>query len=263
MGAFSLIKQYVSYFFKAKGLHSLHSPFVFDLAKNVLDDRQEYPEYELLLKQRKRLLSNRNLIETVDFGTKAGSKEFTTYRERVQKLTKQRSHTVRCNQLLFRLSRFYKPQYILELGTATGLGTAALALGNNSAKVITVEGCASIASVASGSFERLHIKNTEIIIGNFNTVLAKVIDRIPKLDMVFFDGNHQKIPTLDYFHHCLTKAHDESVFIFDDIHWSKEMNEAWKQIQQHEAVTVTIDLFQFGLVFFNKGLSKQDFILKK
>jgi len=263
MGAFSLIKQYISYFFKAKGLHSLHSPFVFDLAKNVLNDHHKYPEYELLLKQRKRLMSNRNLIETVDFGTGAGSKEFATYRERVQKLTKQRSHSISCNQLLFRLSRFYKPQFILEFGTATGLGTAALAIGNPDAKVITLEGCASIAYIASGSFERLDITNTEIVIGNFNSVLSDVIGRFPKLDMVFFDGNHQKIPTLDYFYHCLTKAHDDSVFIFDDIHWSDEMNEAWSEIQQHEAVTVTIDLFQFGLVFFNKGLSKQHFVLKK
>ncbi|MCK9451921.1 MAG: class I SAM-dependent methyltransferase [Bacteroidales bacterium] len=263
MGAFSLIKQYISYFFKAKGLHSLHSPFVFDLAKNVLNDHQKYPEYELLLKQRKRLLNNRNLIETVDFGTKAGNKEFATYRERVQKLTKQRSHSVRCNQLLFRISRFYRPQFVLEFGTATGLGTAALAIGNPDAKVITLEGCASIAHIASGSFERLDITNIEIVIGNFNTVLSDVINRFPKLDMVFFDGNHQKIPTLNYFHHCLTKSHDESVFVFDDIHWSDDMNEAWNEIQQHEAVTVTIDLFQFGLVFFNKGLSKQHFVLKK
>ncbi|MBZ0241875.1 MAG: class I SAM-dependent methyltransferase [Bacteroidales bacterium] len=262
MGAFYLMNQYISYLFKAKGLHGLHSPFVFELAKNVLDDRQKYPEYELLLKQRKHLLSNRNLIETVDFGAKAGSKEFTTYRERVKNLVKQRSHSVRGNQLLFRLSKYFKPQFVLEFGTAAGMGAAAIALGNPDAKLITLEGCASIASVASGSFERLKITNAEIIIGNFNTVLAEVIDRIPKLDMVFFDGNHQKIPTLDYFHHCLTKAHEDSVFIFDDIHWSEGMNEAWKEIQQHEDVRVTIDLFQFGLVFFNKGLSKQHFTLK-
>lgn len=263
MSSASLIKQYISYYLKAKGLHGLHSPFVFDLAKNVLNDHHKYPEYELLLKQRKRLMSNRNLIETVDFGSKAGNKAFTTYRERVQKLTKQRSHSVHCNQLLFRLSRYFKPQFVLEFGTATGIGTAALALGNPDAKVITLEGCASIASIASSGFEALDITNTEIVIGNFNTVLADVIDRFPKLDMVFFDGNHQKIPTLDYFHHCLTKAHNDSVFIFDDIHWSDEMNDAWYEIKQHKDVTVSIDLFHFGLVFFNKSLSKQHFILKK
>lgn len=263
MGAINRFKQYVSYRLKAKGLNALHSPFVYDLAKNVLYDHQKYPEYELLLKQRKRLLSNRNLIETVDFGARAGNKEFTTYRERVQNLMKQRSHSVGCNHLLFRLSKHFKPEFILEFGTAVGMGTAALAMGNPSAKVITIEGCASIAAIASGSFERLDITNTEIVIGNFNSVLCDVIARFPKLDMVFFDGNHQKIPTLDYFHHCLTKAHDDSIFIFDDIHWSAEMDEAWKEIQQHESVTVSIDLFQFGLVFFNKSLSKQHFVVRK
>jgi predicted O-methyltransferase YrrM len=88
------------------------------------------------------------------------------------------------------------------------------------------------------------------------------LNSLPKLDLVFFDGNHQKVPTLDYFHHCLTKAHENSIFIFDDIHWSSEMDEAWQQIQGHEQVSLTIDLFQFGLVFFRKGIAKQHFTLR-
>ncbi|MDA3941998.1 MAG: class I SAM-dependent methyltransferase [Bacteroidetes bacterium] len=259
----SLSINYLAYLFRAKGLHSLHAPFAYELAKSVLYDHHNYPEYAECHRQRKRLLNNRNIIETVDFGTRAGNKPFVTYRERVKNLVKQRSHSERCNRLLFRFSRYFKPDYVLELGTAAGLSAAALALGNAKAKVYTLEGCASIASIANGTFERLGITNTELVIGNFNNVLPEVIAKVPKLDLVFFDGNHQKIPTLDYFHHCLAKAHDESIFIFDDIHWSKDMEEAWKIIQQHKSVTLSIDLFQFGIVFFRKGLSKQHFTLRK
>jgi hypothetical protein len=241
MSFVNITTHFLSYFFKAQGPHKLHSPFVFQLTTDVLRDNQTYPEYEKLHRQRKRLLSNRNVIETVDFGASAGSKDFITYRARVQKLVKRRSHAERYNRLLF---------------------TASLAMGNPEAKVTTLEGCASMASVADGSFERLKITNINIVIGNFNQTLSEVLNSLPKLDLVFFDGNHQKVPTLDYFHHCLTKAHENSIFIFDDIHWSSEMDEAWQQIQGHEQVSLTIDLFQFGLVFFRKGIAKQHFTLR-
>ncbi len=262
MNSLNSIVQRLSYFFRAKGTHNLHSPVVFQLATEVLRDSKSYPEYDLLHRQRKRLLSNRNLIETVDFGASAGSKDFITYRARVQKLVKRRSHAERYNRLLFRLARHFKPEFVLEFGTAAGLSAASLAMGNPEAKVITLEGCASMASVADGSFERLKTTNVSTVIGNFNQTLPEVLNSLPKLDLVFFDGNHQKVPTLDYFHHCLTKVHENSIFIFDDIHWSTDMNEAWQQIQQHEEVSLTIDLFQFGLVFFRKGIAKQHFTLR-
>ncbi|HOI33248.1 MAG: class I SAM-dependent methyltransferase [Bacteroidales bacterium] len=254
--------EFIAYLFRAKGLHGLHSPFVYQLASEVLHDKNQYPEYVTLHQQRKRLLSNRNVIETVDFGASAGSKMFITYRARVQQLVKRRSHAEQFNQLLFRLSHHFKPEYTLEFGTAAGLGSAALALGNPESKVTTLEGCASMAQVAANSFERLKVKNVNIVIGNFNQTLPEVLNELPRLDLVFFDGNHQQIPTLDYFHHCLTKAHDDSIFIFDDIHWSAEMDEAWKKIQNSDQVSLTIDLFQFGLVFFRKGIAKQHFTIK-
>jgi len=76
--------------------------------------------------------------------------------------------------------------------------------------------------------------------------------------LLFVDGNHRKEATLEYFNFFLSKAVNNSIFIFDDIHWSEGMEEAWKEIQSHEAVTLTIDLFFIGLVFFSK-----DFIVKQ
>jgi len=93
-------------------------------------------------------------------------------------------------------------------------------------------------------------------------ILSAVITPPDVIDLVYFDGNHQKEPTLNYFHTCLQKAHKNSLFIFDDIHWSDGMEEAWEQIKKHDRVHLTIDLFQFGIVFFEKEMPKQHFILK-
>ena len=109
----------------------------------------------------------------------------------------------------------------------------------------------------------LGIKNVTIIEGDFDDTLPSFLKTQNALGLVFFDGNHRKDATLKYFHQCLEKANDESIFIFDDIHWSKEMEEAWEHIKQSSQVTLTIDLFFIGLVFFRKNFkAKQDFILR-
>lgn len=90
----------------------------------------------------------------------------------------------------------------------------------------------------------------------------RVLAGISKTDFVFFDGNHQYEPTLKYFNMCLDKVHSKSVFVFDDINWSEGMQRAWNEIKNHPKVTVTIDLFMMGLVFFDPDLSKQDFVLR-
>jgi predicted O-methyltransferase YrrM len=79
---------------------------------------------------------------------------------------------------------------------------------------------------------------------------------------VFVDGNHQKEATLRYFKLCLPKVHENSLLIFDDIYWSRGMKEAWNEIKAHPEVTVTVDLFWIGLVYFRKGQVKEDFVIK-
>ena len=84
-----------------------------------------------------------------------------------------------------------------------------------------------------------------------------------KINLAFIDGNHRKEPTLHYFSELLKKSTNDSIFIFDDIHWSSEMEEAWNLIQQHDSVTLTVDLFFIGLVFFSTDFKvKQHFTIR-
>lgn len=86
--------------------------------------------------------------------------------------------------------------------------------------------------------------------------------RTTHYDLVFFDGNHQKQPTLEYFHKLLPTAKNNSIFIFDDIHWSPQMEEAWEEIKNHPEVSVSIDTFYWGLIFFRKEQAKQHFVIR-
>jgi predicted O-methyltransferase YrrM len=164
-------------------------------------------------------------------------------------------------QLLYRLAADWKPRNIIELGTCLGTTTLYLQKAAPDAKVYTLEGCPETAKIAVETFGKGEIA-AKPIVGNFDDTLAGVIDGLPELDLVFVDGNHQKDATLKYFEWCLPKVHENTLLIFDDIYWSEGMKEAWEEIKNHPQVSVTVDLFWIGLVFFRPGQVKEDFLIR-
>ena len=107
------------------------------------------------------------------------------------------------------------------------------------------------------------INNVQMIRGNFDKTLEPLLKGIEKLDFVFVDGNHRYQPTINYFHLLKPKMQEQSILIFDDIHWSKEMEAAWDEIKKDPSISLTIDLFFIGIVFFRKEqLVKQDFSIQ-
>ena len=132
----------------------------------------------------------------------------------------------------------------------------------NGVKNKTIEGAEPLIQKADLNFKTLQRKNIRLIEGEFDKSLPEVLSAVQSVDLVFFDGNHSFDATWKYFSQCLERSHDNSIFIFDDIHWSDEMEQVWDKIKQSKNVRVTIDLFRMGIVFFRKELSKQDFVIK-
>ena len=60
----------------------------------------------------------------------------------------------------------------------------------------------------------------------------------------------------------LAQAKPDTLLIVLGIYDSIELKNKWKLIQAHSAVTVTIDLFYVGLVYFRKGQAKEDFKIR-
>ena len=181
---------------------------------------------------------------------------------RIKDIAKYSAINKKFGEMMFRLVDYFKPQTILELGTSLGIGTSYLAMPNSKSQVYTIEACPETAKKASKNFKELKVENIKQIICNIDEKLPDVLSSINKLDFVYFDGNHQKDATLKYYKQCLQKSHNDTFFYFDDIHWSKGMEKAWKEIKANSEVTLTIDLFFSGIVFFRKELSKQDFVVR-
>ncbi len=252
-------KQYTKYLSKAKNRHGIHSPFVYQLLDEVIYDRTRFPEYQAIQTVRKVLLNRSDEIEITDLG--AGSTVNSSKRRKVADIAKNSAKGGKWGELLFRLARHFQPETMIELGTSLGIGSLYQSLGHPSGKLTTFEGCPNTAAVAREVFAKTNADPT-IIKGNFDDTLQPFLASIEKLDWAFIDGNHQKEPTIRYFHQCMEKCHHDSVLLFDDIYWSKGMAEAWENIKAHERVTVTLDLFQIGIVFLREGQAKQHFTIR-
>lgn len=257
-----LLKGYVSYWFKAKTRFKIHSPFVFDLVEAVLRDKKRYAGYDIIDRYKRKLSYSKLEIETVDYGKMATTGEPATYTVKLGKLVKLRSQRKKQARLLYRLTQKFQPETILEMGTAAGFSASYLKFPVPESKMISLDGCPNLATVAQKTFEELKVQNIEVRTGNFEQTLPEILKEIKTLDFVFFDGNHKKEATLHYFSQCMERITEKSVFVFDDIHWSPGMAEAWDTIKNDSRVTLSIDLFWLGLVFFRQGSPKQDFIIR-
>ncbi len=252
-----LAVDYLKHRFTSKTRHGVHSPFAYQLVDKVIYDFHAKPDYSKIEELRAELLQDERIITITDLG--AGSHLNNNKQKQVRTLAKNALKPARLGQLIHRLAANANPDNIIELGTCLGITTAYLATAAPNAQVISIEGCPETAAIAEENLSKLGIKNTGLLVGNFDQILPGVIDMLPKLDFVFVDGNHRKQATLDYFKWCLPKLGDNSIMIFDDIYWSRGMKEAWEEIKAHPQVTVTIDLFWIGLVFVRKGQAREDF----
>ena len=257
-----LTKKYLRYYFTAsnsKG-YGIHSPFVFDFVKNVMNDKKRYLCYQAVELLRDRLLHDNSLIAVQDMG--AGSVISTGRQRKVSAIARHAVKPKKFGQLLFRIIRHYQPRNIIELGTSLGITTSYLALANPSSAVITLEGASTVADIAKQQFKKLSLNNIHLREGDFNSTLLQSLSGLETIDFAFIDGNHRKQPALQYFQILSGKINNASILIFDDIHWSAEMEEAWETIKADPLVTLSIDLFFIGLIFFRNDFKiKQHFVI--
>ena len=251
------IKSYIKFLYHSKNEHGVHSPFVFNLITKCFYDKMSYPEYEILDAYRKSLLANKNTIEVTDFG--AGSRVFKSNTRGISKIAKNAGISPKNAELLFRIIRYFQPNTILEIGTSLGLATSALSLGNKKSKLISLEGCPNTMSIAKSQCQLQNLNNIEFINTEFSSYLKN--HTTSNFEFIYFDGNHSEKATLEYFELLLPTITNNSVWIFDDIHWAAEMENAWEIIKKHPKVKVTIDTFQWGIVFFRAEQEKEHFII--
>ncbi|GAB4342402.1 MAG: class I SAM-dependent methyltransferase [Flammeovirgaceae bacterium] len=257
---FYTFQQFIRHWWLAKDEHSIHSPFVFDFYTKIVQSQKWFYIFDEIEDLRNQLLQNNNKLELIDFG--AGSQHSKSNIKTISQIAQYSISSPKVSRFLFRLIDELKPKIIFELGTCLGINTIYMASAFHQSKITTFEGSPSLCTIARQNFSKFPIPTINLVEGNINETLKNQLSQHQNIDLVFFDANHRYKPTIKYFNECLEKVHEDSIFIFDDIYWSKEMTKAWKEIQNHPSVRITIDLFQIGLVFFRKKQAKEHFYLK-
>jgi predicted O-methyltransferase YrrM len=241
--------------------HGIHSPFLFSFVNRIIFYRKDNKKFDEIDEYYKYLKKSKQKIEIEDKG--AGSKYDNSKIRKISEIAKNSSTKKKYGKILARIVEFMYPTCIIELGTALGVGTSYLALNLlPESTLYSIEGSENLHSFTHKNCNLLKNKNIRILKGNFDDVLPELLETLEIVDLVFIDGNHRKAQTIKYFQWLIPKLHNDSVIVFDDIHWSIEMEEAWEFIKHDPSVKVSLDLFQLGIVFFRKEQLKEDFIVR-
>ncbi|SDG96092.1 O-methyltransferase [Psychroflexus sediminis] len=260
-------KAFLKFLWHSKNQHGIHSPFVYKLITKCFYNKEHLEAYELWDKAKKTLSTSNKVLEVQDIG--AGSKIFKGNLRPVSKIAKHVSISRKRARLMSRLVDYLSVKNALELGTSIGLGSISIA-GSGRARLTTIEACPATSAYAQSLFEKLKLTKITGMNSSFDEGLTELNPprslaregSEEKFDLIFIDGHHDGEATLSYFESLLKHKHNDTLFILDDIHWSPAMEMAWEAIKTHEEVRVTIDTFQWGLVFFRKEQVKQDFVIR-
>ena len=251
------------------GGEGVHSPYLFEWVRMVMSDTHAYNIWSDIEEVRLQLLASDEVVDFVDYGSgKRVLNNKVHDVRRVRDIAKGSLAKKKYAQMLFRLVNWLGHQLregnggltVVELGTSFGVTTAYLAGVDKNDKVYTYEGCEAVAKIAKENWKILGMNNIESRIGEIRE--EKLYSDIKNVDVAFIDANHTYEATLKYFDVLASKVHEKSVIVVDDIHYTEEMEKAWIEICEDDRVTSTIDLYQMGLVFFDKHYWKRNYKMR-
>lgn len=220
---------------------------MYTLNTQILPKQIHFTEFDQIESVREALLADKRIIEVQDLG--AGSRTGAPSSRQVSSIAKNALAPAHQAQALFKLVSHFQPESILELGTSLGITTSYLAKAAPKAHISTIEGSPNIAQIARSTFQSLELSHIDSVIGSFDEVLDRILNKRKTWDFIYIDGNHRFEATMHYLQMIRPFLHENSIVILDDIYWSDEMTQAWKAACNREEYTLFLDYFHFGILF--------------
>lgn len=230
-----------------------------EFIREVYRDDRHYHAFDLIRAIRQYWSRQDGSVKLQSLG--APSKTTSRQERSVRSLVKTNAIDDDCGRLLFRLALWLKADRILEFGTNAGISTLYLHAADTRAQLQTVEGNPEVAALARETFAMAGASpQLQPYVSRFDQWLHREWPTTPPeqpLDLFFLDGDHRYQPTLDYVRRLLPAATAQSVFVIADIHWSEEMERAWGALKKIPEVQASLDLYHFGLLFFDPTMENQ------
>lgn len=247
-----LLVRWLRFYRRALTVFDIHAPFLYDFAETIVEDRRMFYAFSDIEVLRGTMQQDHRRINITDLG--AGSLVSSSPSRTVADLARYSAVRPALGRTLFRIVHHYRPDQMLELGASLGISALYQAWACRNCRLIAVEGCPAIAGEAKRNLERMRMENVQLINASFQEFLPVLLAEAVPLDYLYLDGDHREGASLEYFETCLRLSHNDSVFVIADIHWSTAMQRAWGQMRQHPQVTLSVDLFHCGVLFFRKEI---------
>lgn len=250
------------------GGEGVHSPYLFEWVRMVMSDKHSFYGWSAIEECRRDMMRDDRELRFVDYGSGANGAKGKESIRRVCDIARGSLTKRRYAQMLSRLVNWLGGQFrdrdkgltIVEFGTSLGITTSYLAMVDHRDRVVTCEGCESVADIARTNWSHLGLQNIDCRVGEIGK--SVLIDDIERIDIAYLDADHTYASTRDFFNMLALKAHEKTVIVVDDIHHSAEMERAWKEICADERVSSTMDLYQMGMVFFDKHYWRRNYKLR-
>jgi predicted O-methyltransferase YrrM len=259
---FSRTLKYLKYIFLSRHGrgHGIHSPFIFDLVSRVFRNKIDKSLVLKVEKIRKKMKSDSRSILVNDLGSK--SDQLKREIRKVSNIARHSPVTAKYGRLLSNMAVEFGKPLIIELGTSLGISTLYMAASCEETNIITVEGCKETAALARQNFVEAGLNNINILEGSFDEILTEFPYHNVKPGLIFIDGNHRKEAVIKYFNLLSEMSDNKTVFIIDDINYSRGMAEAWNELKLHKKVSVSVDIFRMGILFFREGINHNNYVIR-
>jgi predicted O-methyltransferase YrrM len=252
-------RKYLQFLLKATNQHGVHSPFVYRLVTNCFYKKADGNVWKSYIAVKSSITNDHREINVLDLNST--SKGLKNKPRKISKIGKIEGISNKKAKILIKIISYLKPKNILEVGTSVGLGTTAIKIANKNSLITSLEGCPEKIKIAQALFLKNKLNAIETVLGDFSETLPSTVLK-KQFDFIFFNGNPTKEATLTCFEIGLQTIHNDSFFIFNSISKNPEMQVAWSQIIKHPSVRVSIDVYDFGIIFFRKEQAKEDFIIR-
>jgi len=240
------------------------NPFYYSLIHSVIRSGRQQELTEASERLRKEMLNDHRSVRVTDMGTGGWGR----CERRVCDIAARAAVPPGQGALLARIaaSEMRDPTsnkgVILELGTSLGISTLCLAAAAPQNRIITVEGCPMLTTLAKENFIRYGYENIEQINTDFSSALRKLKEEGTTIRFAYIDGNHTGEALREYFNTLMEMAGEEITIVADDIHLTRSMYKGWKSISRDSRIQLSVETLHFGLLFRKQSLISGSFKIR-
>lgn len=138
---------------------------------------------------------------------------------------------MRVKRLLLRLANFAHPDTVVDVGTA----------------------------VDSSRYLKAGRKATNY--NRANNLQEMFLEAGVPVDMLYVHDWHRPDFVREVFEVCVERTTPSSMFVIAGIGYTPQMRALWKQVRQDGRTGITFDLYDLGIIFFDKKKNKQNYIV--